>query len=63
MHSKEQYTLGIKATIAFLGENFVLDWLDPALNINGPNSTHGEKRLGNLLVELRGVMHQKPTYD
>ena len=44
-------TLGIKETIAFLGENFVLDWLDPALNINGPNSTHGEKRLGNLLVD------------
>ena len=45
-------TLWVAQTVALLCENVMIDGLDPALNINGPDCVHGEQRPCNSLVEF-----------
>lgn len=45
-------TFGIKQTIAFFCQNYMLRTLHPALDINRTNCTHREEGLRNLLIEL-----------
>jgi hypothetical protein len=40
--TKKANTLGIQETVALLGKNIILEWFNPALNINRANSPHVE---------------------